>query len=71
MYLLRIQPRKTLAEIGQCFEIAVYSTVCSGIARTWKELRTDLVVRKIFGDIEHSQKSKQALTPFVHDVGDS
>ena len=62
MYLLRIHSRKTLAEIGQCFEIANYSTVSSGIVRAQKALKADKVARKIFEDMEQRLRKSQNET---------
>ncbi len=62
MYLLRIHSRKTLAEIGQCFEIANYRTVSSSIVRAQKALKTDQVVRKIFEDMEPYLRKSQSET---------
>jgi len=62
MYLLRRHSRKTLAEIGQCFEIANYSTVSSGIVRAQKALKADKVARKIFEDMEQCLRKSQNET---------
>ena len=60
IYALRLNSRKTLAEIGTDFEIDNYSTVSSAIDRAKKALISDPKVRRNFKSISLKlQKSQQ------------